>query len=160
MKKMKASVLMAVLVVLATFALAITVGAVNLKIQQANQISGEKQIINVYRPQPLFLAEITFNLYEGSGCGCVPVRNASITAWGLDVEGNTSGFTDDQGKCILQLEINYNYRVTIEAEGFQMVMFDFLILDDQQFVFHMGENDGSNLNGVSLVYNPIEEVSK
>ena len=160
MKKMKVSVLMAVLVVLATFAFAVTVDAVNMRTQQANQISGQKHIINGYNPQSLFFAEITFNLYEGTGCGCVPVRNASITAWGLDVDHNASGITDDDGKCILQLEINYNYRVTIEAEGFQTVMFDFLIIDDQTFVFHLGEKGGSSLKEVSLFYNPIEKMNK
>lgn len=152
MKKMKVSVLMTVLVVLATFAFAITVDAVNMRTQQANQISGQKHVINGYKPQSLFFAEITFNLYEGTGCGCVPVRNASITAWGLDVDNNASGFTDDAGKCILQMEINYNYRVTIEAEGFNTVMFDFLVLDDQSFVFHLGEKDGASLNESPLLY--------
>jgi len=160
MKKMKVSVLMTVLVVLATFAFAVTVDAVNMRTQQANQISGQKHVINDYNPQSLFFAEITFNLYEGTGCGCVPVRNASITAWGLDVDHNTSGFTDNDGKCILQMEINYNYRVTIEAEGFQTVMYDFLVIDNQPFVFHLGEKDGSSLKGVSLFYNSIEEMNK
>lgn len=158
MKKIKIYVLIAILVVLATFA--ITVDALNIKMQQANQIGRQKHIVNGYGQQSLFFAEITFNLYEGSGCGCTPVRNASITAWGLDVEHNASGITDDDGKCILQLEINYNYRVTIEAEGFQTVMFDFLVLDDQPFVFHLGEKGGSSLKEVSLFYNSIEEMNK
>jgi hypothetical protein len=160
MRRAKISILMTILVVLATFAFAITVDAVNMRTQQANQISGQKHVINSYNPQSLFFAEITFNLYEGTGCGCVPVRNASITAWGLDVDHNASGITDDNGKCILQLEINYNYRVTIEAEGFQTVMFDFLILDDQTFVFHLGEKGGSSLEEVSLFYNQIEEMNE
>jgi hypothetical protein len=160
MRRAKISILMTILVVLATFAFAITVDAVNMRTQQANQISGQKHVINSYNPQSLFFAEITFNLYEGTGCGCVPVPNASITAWGLDVDHNASGITDDNGKCILQLEINYNYRVTIEAEGFQTVMFDFLILDDQTFVFHLGEKGGSSLEEVSLFYNQIEEMNE
>jgi hypothetical protein len=160
MRRSKISILMAILVVLATFVFAITVDAVNMRTQQANQIVGQKHIINDYNPQSLFFAEITFNLYEGTGCGCVPVRNASITAWGLDVDHNASGITDDDGKCILQLEINYNYRVTIEAEGLQTVMFDFLILDDQTFVFHLGEAGGSSLEEVLLFYNPIAKMSK
>jgi len=160
MRRTKISVLMAILVVLATFVFAITVDAANIKTQQANQIGGQKQIINFYKQQSLFFAEITFNLYEGTGCGCVPVRNAPITAWGLDVDHSTSGITDDDGKCILQMEINYNYRVTIEAEGFNTVMFDFLVIDDQTFVFHLGEKGGSSLNGVSLFYNPIEKINK
>ncbi|MCX6667376.1 MAG: hypothetical protein NTV74_03930 [Euryarchaeota archaeon] len=146
MRRTKISVLMAILVVLATFVFAITVDAANMKTQQANQIGGQKQIINFYKQQSLFNAEITFTLYDSYGCGCTPIRNASITAWGLDVDDNTSGTTDTQGKCILLLQINYNYRVTIEANGFQTVVFDFLVIDDQTFVFHLNRNDGANLN--------------
>ncbi len=38
-------------------------------------------------------------------------------------------------------------------------MFDFLIIDDQTFVFQLGEKEGPIFGGVSLIYNPIQEVT-
>jgi len=145
MRRMMTSLLMAILVVLATFA--ITADATNMKSQQVkNSINVQKNVINGYKQQSLFNAEITFYIYDGYGCGCTPIRNASITAWGLDVDDNTSGTTDDHGKCILQMQINYNYRVTIEADGYQTVSFDFLVIDDQTFVFRLNKEGGGSLN--------------
>jgi hypothetical protein len=157
MRRNKIYALKIFLVVLAIFSLVITTGAINTINQQKNSITEQKHIVNVYRQQSMFLADITFTLYEGTGCGCTPVANALITAWGLDVDHNTSGVTDENGKCILQLEINYNYRIIIEAEGFKTVMFDFLVLDDQNFVFHLGGNGGVVLKESSPLNNLLED---
>lgn len=141
LRKNKIFVLIAVSVVLIAGVFSAT--AANIK-NQVIKISTnvEKQPINNNPQTTLFTAEITFTLYEGTGCGCSPVYNAQITAFGLDVEHNDSGFTNDDGACILELEINGNYRVQIQAENYQMILFDFLVVDDQTFVFHMQEADG------------------
>jgi len=96
--------------------------------------------------QTTFYAEISFYTYKGEGCSCQPLRNAPISAQGLDTDHNDSGFTDTNGLCILELEFDATYQVTIEIESYQKVIFDFYVIDDQTFSFHMQEEDVSVQN--------------
>ena len=94
--------------------------------------------------QNFFEAELTFFLYEGEGCACEPIVGATFSAIGGD--GNDSGVTDEEGKCVLTLIINSEYRIYIEAEKFHRIIFDIEVLDDQTFKFHMENKDVSSVN--------------
>ena len=90
----------------------------------------------------LFDAEITFYILTGEGCACKPIEGLLISAFGG--AGNDSGVTDIDGKCILNLEINSEYEVFIEKEDYQEINFEFNILDDQTFTFHLFEKEESS----------------
>ncbi len=90
-------------------------------------------------PQPASFMNITFTVYEGTGCGCVPLRGVPINASGRDTDHNASALTDDNGQCTLALEYSKTYRISIEAPEFEHVLFDVLIVDHQQFAFHLKE---------------------
>ena len=92
--------------------------------------------------QTSFIAEITFQLWEDDGCGCSPIRNGTIIASGG--EGSDENVTNDEGSCVLLLEINAEYTVLIDAEGYQSIKFELLIVDDQYFAFHLSEIDESS----------------
>ncbi|MFW9906341.1 MAG: carboxypeptidase-like regulatory domain-containing protein [Candidatus Thorarchaeota archaeon] len=154
MKRIK-SATVAFLIILATFSFIVAANAINIGIQQEATVkSKEKDNGN----QPLFFAEITFNIFEGTGCGCVPIPGASIAAYGLDTDHNNSCITDDDGVCILEFEYDRTYRVTIEAENFQMVLFDFLVIDDQVFSFHLQEKDDSSSHNFPVLYNLLQRI--
>lgn len=91
-----------------------------------------------------FYANITINVFEGEGCGCVPLRGIPINATGRDTDHFTSGLTNDNGTCVLQLEYDKTYRVSIQAVDHESVLFDFLVLDNQAFSFHMKVLDTSS----------------
>jgi hypothetical protein len=100
--------------------------------------------------QALFDAEITFNVLTGEGCACTPIPGAKISAY--SGEGNTSNVTDEDGLCILTLVILGEYNIIIEADGYQMIDFEFNVLDDQTFTFHMFEKRESSQSIVSSQY--------
>jgi len=149
MKKTKA-ILLATLVALSTFAIGI--------VAQAAIIKNERNNIQNDNIQPsLFDAEITFYIYEGTGCGCVPIRDAFINATSGD--GQDSGVTDENGTCVLHMVINSDYRVSIEANDYNSVLFDFNVIDNQIFKFHLGEpNGGSSINTLPLFYRIITRL--
>ena len=155
MKKTRYTVFKTTLMLLAILSLVIAANA------GYSAVQPEKQEIkatgNAYQSE--FYAEISFYIYEGDGCACIPVRNAPIFSQGLDTDHNDSGFTDDDGLCILELEYDATYRVTIEIEAFQMVLFDFVVIDDQTFTFHMQEQDISTPN-LSLLHTFVQRISR
>ncbi|MFW6119836.1 MAG: hypothetical protein ACOC80_02910 [Petrotogales bacterium] len=110
--------------------------------------------------QPLFFAEIEFNLFEGEGCGCNPLEDILIFAYGLETAHNDSNYTDNDGFCTLQLEIDHNYRVIIEdnSEEYQTIIFDFLVVDDQTFTFHLQEREKSISQNIPLLYNLLQRI--
>ena len=126
-------------VLLAVFSLIIAANAgyvsSNLKSQKTTQMMNTKTD---------FYANITFNVYEGEGCGCVPLRSVPLNATGRDTDHFTSGVTDDNGTCVLQLEYDKTYRVSIQAVDHESVLFDFVVLDNQAFSFHMKVIDTSS----------------
>ena len=151
MKKIK-STIMGIFIISATFSLIVAANAGNTLPQQT--ISETKRYDN--GNQPLFYAEISFYIYEGGGCGCVPIINVSIYAYGLDTDHNDSGFTDEYGLCILELEYDHTYRVLIEDEEFQNILFDFYVLDDQTFAFHLDED--SPTQNFPVLYNLLQRI--
>jgi hypothetical protein len=125
-------IFMALLMVLSTFAIGIAAEAALLK-------NEKKDIDNGISQSSLSDAEITFYILTGEGCACDPIIGASIAAFGG--EGNDSGVTDEDGMCILTLEILGEYEVIIEAEEYITINFEFNVLDDQTFTFHLLEAD-------------------
>lgn len=103
-----------------------------------------------------FYANITFHVYEGEGCGCVPLRGVPINASGRDTEHNTSGVTDDNGTCVLQLEYDKTYRVSIQDKNHETVLFDFDVIEDQSFAFHLKVTDSSH--GFSLIQTLLHKI--
>ncbi|MBN1280586.1 MAG: hypothetical protein JXA00_02955 [Candidatus Thermoplasmatota archaeon] len=97
-----------------------------------------------------FYANITVYLFEGEGCGCVPLRFIPINATGRDTDHSTSGVTDDDGKCVLQLEYDRTYRVRVQDPNYESLLFDFVVLDDQLFAFHLKQTEESS-QGVTLL---------
>jgi hypothetical protein len=132
MKKISSAMVKMAVVLLAVFSLIIAANAgyvsSNLKSQKTTQMMNT---------QTDFYANITFNVYEGEGCGCVPLRGVPLNATGRDTDHFTSGVTDDNGTCVLQLEYDKTYRVSIQAVDHESVLFDFVVLDNQAFSFHM-----------------------
>lgn len=137
MKKVK-TIFIASLMILTTFVISAAAQSILINSEQKNNTNPAIQNTN-------FDAEITFYIYEGEGCSCIPITGAYINATGS--EGQVFNVTDDEGICVLNLVILSEYRVSIEAENFNTVMFNFDIVDDQTFKFHMGEaNEVSSQN--------------
>jgi hypothetical protein len=86
-----------------------------------------------------FYANITFNVFEGEGCGCVPLVEVAINATGRDTDHSAKGITDNNGTCVLRLEYDKTYRISIEKADHESVLFDINVIDDQTFAFHMKE---------------------
>lgn len=126
MKNVKISLLVVILVVLSSTAIGIAANA--------NIAKNDEGKIN---QQTMFDAEITFYIHEGEGCGCVPIVGAHVYASGG--AGYDEAYTDEDGMCALTLEILSEYRVSINAEDFMPVLFDFDVQGDQTFGFHMQE---------------------
>ena len=110
----------------------------------------QQKIQDEISQQALFDAEITFNILTGEGCACTPIPGTIISAY--SGEGNTSGVTDEDGLCILTLVILGEYNIIIEADGYQMIDFEFNVLDDQTFTFHMFEKRESSQSGIPSEY--------
>ena len=146
MKKGKIVLILISIVFLVTFSIGInaTSTVLNSQVKKINENTSQ---------QTLFNATISFQLWVGTGCGCDPVSDVIITALGLDIDDYDEGITDENGQCSLQLEINYHYRITIQAEGYVQIMFDFLVIDDQTFEFHLQEEEESSVSGISLIQN-------
>ena len=148
MKRMKTTVLVIFLMVLATFAIGIVAEAVIVKNQQKN-------IQNDIPQQSLFDAEITFYILTGDGCGCNPIPGVSIYAGS---EPGEYGETDEDGMCVLTLEILGEYEVYIEAEKHLEIEFEFNVIDDQTFTFHMFKKDDSSSRETSLLYRLVTNI--
>jgi len=137
MKRIK-TVFVALSMVLATFAIGSAAQSIINNSEQKNNTNQDIQNTN-------FDAKITIYVYEGEGCACQPLIGAYINA--TSSEGAIFNITDEDGKCVLDMVIYTEYRVTIEAENFHTFMFNFDVVYDQTFKFHMGEaNSDSSQN--------------
>jgi hypothetical protein len=141
MIRLKSTFIVVILIVTSIFTIGIN--AENIFINNNQEI-----VQDGINQQALFDAEITFYVLTGEGCACTPIPGAKISAY--SVEGNTSGTTDEDGLCILTLVILGEYEIFIEADGYQMVNFEFNVLDDQIFTFHMFEKRESSQLGVTF----------
>jgi hypothetical protein len=152
MKKISSAMVKMAVVLLAVFSLIIAANAgyvsSNLKSQKTTQMMNT---------QTDFYANITFNVYEGEGCGCVPLRGVPLNATGRDTDHFTSGVTDDNGTCVLQLEYDKTYRMSIQAVDHESVLFDFVVLDNQAFSFHMKVIDTSSYH-FSFIHMMLQKI--
>ena len=85
-----------------------------------------------------------------------PIEGASFFAVGG--EGNDSGFSNDEGKCVLTMVINSEYKVYIEAEKFQRIIFDIEVIGDQTFNFHMKEEKTNQVFYQSFLYQFLSKI--
>jgi len=132
MKKIRANLVKMAVVVLAAYSLIIAANA-----GYVSNALNTGQTAQVKNASTDFYANISIHVYEGDGCGCVPLRGIPINATGRDTDHYTSGVTDENGLCILQLEFDRTYRVSIQAVNHESVLFDFVVIDNQAFSFHM-----------------------
>jgi hypothetical protein len=132
MKKISAAMMKIAVVVVAVFSLIIAANAGYVS-SQAHTIT----TTSIQNASTDFYANITVQLYEGTGCDCYPIRDEPINATGRDTDHFTSGVTDDRGQCILQLEFDKTYRISIQDANHESVMMDFVVIDNQAFTFHM-----------------------
>jgi hypothetical protein len=151
MKRIK-TILVVILMVLSILTIGIAAEATFLKKVEVNH---QKQTKNVGQPM-LFDAEITFYVLTGEGCACTPIVGATISAVGG--EGSDSGVTDEDGMCVLTLVILGEYEVFIEAEDYHRIYFEFNVLDDQTFTFHLLERKGTSLNSLPSLYHLVKNI--
>ena len=149
MIRVKSTFFVIILMMISMFAIGIT--AENTFVNN-KQVEEENDIIN----SNLFDAEITFYILTGEGCACIPIPGAKISAYGG--EGNDSRFTDDDGMCVLSLVILGEYEVIIEADEYQTITFEFNVIDDQTFTFHMHEKRESSKYDFSFLSQNIIKI--
>ena len=104
-------------------------------------INNQQNIRNDAVQDMPFFVEITFTILINDGCGCNPIEGVTVSAYGG--AGNDENVTNIDGVCVLLLEVNSEYTVTITAEGYIPVLFDFVIIDEQFFTFQMTLIDDS-----------------
>ena len=152
MKKISSAMVKMAVMLLAVLSLIVAAHAgyvsSNLKSQKTTQ---------VMNTQTDFYANITFNVYEGEGCGCAPLQGVSLNATGRDTDHSTSGVTDDDGNCVLLLEYDKTYRVSIQAVDYESVLFDFIVLDNQVFSFYLKVIEESS-HGFSFLQMMLQNI--
>ncbi len=148
LKRIK-TIFIVILMVLSTFTIGIAAEANFTKNEQ-------KEIKNDAAQSLLFDVEITFTIQTGEGCGCTPIQGVSIFASGG--EGYDEGITDENGICVLTLVIGGEYEVLIESENYQTIDFEFFVIDEQSFIFHMFEKEKSSIQTTSLLYSIFSKL--
>ena len=156
MKKIRPAVFTTAIMLLAIFSLITAANAGYSAVQHEKQ---ENQI-NSTGNEGDFYEEISISTYEGDGCGCVPLPYVTVEAYGRDTDHFDTNITDINGFCILELEYDATYRVTIEVDDFQLIMYDFKVLDDQPFTFHMQELKDSSPQSFSLLHTLIQRLGQ
>ncbi len=152
MKKISSAMLKMAIIIVAIFSLIVAANAGYVPLTQ--HIEKKKTVLNAPTD---FYANITIHVYEGEGCECVPLRGVPINATGRDTDHLTSGITDDNGSCILQLQFDKTYRVSIQDSGHESALFDFLVLDDQPFFFNLKKIEGSS-GMISLTHALLQKM--
>ena len=155
MKKTRSTVFKTTLMLLATFSLVIAANAGYNAVQLEKQES--KAPGNAYQSE--FYAEISFVVYGEGGCQGCEIPYAVVEAYGIDTSHFDTNITDINGSCILELEYDATYLVSIEVEGYNLVMYDFKVLDDQPFGIHMQEVEESSSLKISILYTLLQKLS-
>jgi len=104
----------------------------------------------------LFDAEITFIILTGEGCACDPIEDVTVIASGG--EGSDQGVTDENGTVVLTLVVLGEYEVFIIKEGYLDINFEFNVLDDQTFTFHLMEKEVSSPQTINIFQNIITRL--
>lgn len=153
MKKISSAIVKMVVVIIAVFSLIIAVNAGNV----SDNLNPQKEI-EIQNTQRDFYANITFNIYKGDGCGCIPLRGIHLNATGRDTDHSTSGLTNDDGRCVLQLEYYKTYRISIQETNLESVLFNFVVIDNQMFSFHIKEIETSSLYNFSFIQIILQRI--
>jgi hypothetical protein len=132
MKKISATVVKIMFVFVATLSLIVAVNAGQVSLTQKTVIKAPVKL----NPTD-FYANITFSVFEGDGCECVPMSGSFVNATGRDTDHYTSNITNDKGVCVLQLQFDKTYRVSVQISDHESVLYDFNVLDDQSFTFNL-----------------------
>lgn len=151
MKKVKTTILIVILMILTTFVIGVAAESVLMKNQ-------EKDKSDIIVDKPLFLAEITFTIVINDGCGCNPIEGVTISAYGG--AGNDENVTDVDGTCVLELEINSIYTVSITEENYVPVLFEFTVIDDQYFVYQMTLKDESTASMTPAIQKIMDPLNR
>jgi hypothetical protein len=110
-----------------------------------------------------FYANITVKVFEGDGCECVPLGGSYVNATGRDTDHMDFNVTNDRGECVLHLQFDKTYRVSVQIGDHESVLYDFNVLNDQTFVFNLKTTKASsNLvpSAVQLVFQKIAALKK
>lgn len=84
---------------------------------------------------------ISFTIYEGEGCACVPIQGVTVRGYALDDDDQVEAVTNEEGTVLLPMQYGLTYRMEISYDQFQTVLFDFNVIDEQHFSFHLQEED-------------------
>jgi hypothetical protein len=155
MKKTKSTVFKTTLMLLATFSLVIAANAGYIAIQPEKQEIKAPENAN----KSEFYAEISFVVYGEGGCQGCEIPYVSVEAYGIDTSHFDTNITDIYGSCVLELEYDATYLVTIEVEDYYLVMYDFKVLDDQPFGIHMQEVEDSSSLKISILYTLLQKLN-
>lgn len=98
-----------------------------------------------------FQATISFQVFEGEGCECIPLTNVPITAFSKDTYENDSNVTNDEGFCTLRMNYDETYQVHIVADNYESVLYDFKVLDNQPFVFNLKKSQITSNPEINLL---------
>ena len=157
MKKIRSAVLKTAIMLLAILSLIIAANAGYSSIQHEKEINDNGGVGELSE----FYAEISFGVYGDDGCQDCEIPYAAVEAYGRDTDHFDTNITDLNGTCILELEYDATYRVTIEIEGYTLVMYDFKVLDDQPFAIHLQEEvEDSPTPHMSLIYTLFQRLSQ
>ena len=140
---------------IATFSLVIAANAGYIAVQPERQEI--KASGNAYQSE--FYAEISFVVYGEGGCQGCEIPYAAVEAYGIDTSHFDTNITDIYGSCVLELEYDATYLVTIEVEDYYLVMYDFKVLDDQPFSIHMQQEEESSSPNLSILYTLLQKLS-
>ncbi len=151
MKRVKTTILVAIFLILTTSLIGVAAESVFMNNQQKNQ-SG------IIEDTPLFFTDITFTIMINDGCGCNPIESVTVSAFGG--AGNDENVTDIDGKCVLLLEIDSQYTVSITHESYIPVLYDFVVIDEQFFVFQMTLIDESTSSAISAFQHVLNRLNR
>jgi len=153
MKKIQSVVFTTAIMLVIIFSLIFAANANNNLIQPLSEVT------KTDNGEPIeFYAKISFSVFEGEGCACQPIPYTSVSAYGRDTDHFDTNITDSYGFCILELEYDATYRVTVEIEEFQKVIYDFKVLDDQPFSIHLQEAEESSNPSILRLYNVLPRL--
>lgn len=106
-----------------------------------------------------FYTNITYKVYEGEGCECVPLGGCFVNATRLDTDHTAFNVTDDKGVCMLQLQFDKIYRVSVQISDHESMLYDFNVIDDQTFAFNLKKTVTSLTPVPSALQTMLQRIS-
>jgi hypothetical protein len=153
MKKLAASMVKMSIAMVAILSLIVAVNAGQVALQPKKENNAPTD----------FYANITVKVFEGDGCECVPLGGSFVNATGRDTDHNDFNVTNDKGECVLHLQFDKTYRVSVQIGDHESVLYDFNVLDDQTFVFNLKKSSASSSpvpSALQIVLNKVAALKK